>query len=77
MFFEIAGIILASGAVGALLASLFTQVVNMSKIEEEEAAAIPRRSNKQYSILFTTSRAHDRIEKHPMWRQSLGTIHEE
>jgi len=71
MFFEIAGIILASGAVGALLASLITQVVNMSEIEVEEAA-IPRRSNKQYSVF---SHAHERIE--PMWRQSLGTIHEE
>jgi hypothetical protein len=73
MIFEIAGIVLASGSIGALLASLFTHVVNLSD-EDIAADAIPfKRLNKHYSVFSD----RERLDRTTIWRQSLGTIHEE
>ena len=73
MIFEIAGILLASCSVGALLASLLTHVMNLSE-EDVAVEAIPfKRLNKHYSVFAS----RERLDRNTIWRQSLGTIHEE
>jgi len=73
MIFEIVGIILASGAVGAFLASLLNHVVNLSEEEEIMGESIPQRTKNHYYVVPSK----EGLKKYPIWRQSLGTIHEE